>query len=46
MQADTDAEFDLGAAVREECGRVITNPNQRVKLCPFSPHALFSRQLT
>ena len=28
MQVDTDAEFDLGAAVREECGRVITNPNQ------------------
>ena len=28
MQADTDAKFDLGSAVREECGRVITNPNQ------------------
>ena len=28
MQADTDAEFDLEAAVREECGRVVTNPNQ------------------
>ena len=28
MQADTDAKFDLEAAVREECGRVITNPNQ------------------
>ena len=28
MQADTDAKFDLGATVREECGRVITNPNQ------------------
>jgi ribonuclease HI len=28
MQADADAKFDLEAAVREECGRVITNPNQ------------------
>ena len=28
MQADTDAGFDPEAAVREECGRVITNPNQ------------------
>jgi len=27
MQADTDAGFDPEAAVREECGRVITNPN-------------------
>ena len=28
MQADTNAGFDPGAAVREECGRVITNPDQ------------------
>ena len=32
MQADTDAKFDLGSAVREECGRVITNPNQAERL--------------
>ena len=28
MQADTNAGFDPEATVREECGRVITNPNQ------------------